>query len=303
MLTYFGTGRFEPSWSQCVCCIGTFDGVHLGHQEVINTARQLATAKGLPLVIVTFDRHPAAILRPDRKPPSIQGISENLMAFEASGADVCLVLTFNQDFAETSAETFYEEILVRLLRAVHVVIGGDFGFGSGRKGTGAWLANHMSTTIVEPFSVDGTRVSSTEVRQAIQGGSIETANRYLGRPFAISGVVVRGKQVGRTMGFPTANIATAEDLAVPADGVYAGHLWLGNRSYCAAISVGTNPTLGINGRTIEAFLLDFEGAEFYGRAVRLEFLKRVRKMEAFADLDTLRTQMTRDIEQIRALLT
>ncbi len=303
MLTFFGTGRIEPTWSQCICCIGTFDGVHLGHQEVIKTARLIADNVGLPLVVITFDRHPAATLRPDLKPPSIQGLTENLRTFESCGADVCLVLSFDENLAKTTAEDFYNDVISKLLMATHVVIGGDFGFGAGRRGPGEWISQHVATTVVSPFCVDGIRVSSTVVREAIRSGDIEAANRYLGRPFCISGVVVRGKQIGRTLGFPTANLALAEDLAVPADGVYAGHLKLGEKVYGAAISVGTNPTLGDNARTIEAFLLDYDGPEFYGRAVRLEFVGQIRTMESFANLESLREQMVHDVEQIRTILT
>lgn len=302
MQTFFGLSRFKPDWRLCVVCIGTFDGVHLGHRHLLTKAVEEGRSRELPLVLCTFDRHPLATLKPGLEPPAIQGIGENLREFEGLGIPLCVVLPFDRELADTSAEDFLSRVLIETFRSEVVVLGHDFAFGRGRQGTAEWLADRIETVVVEPFFVEGDRVSSTLIREAIATGRVERAARLLGRAYSLDGVVVSGRRLGRTLGFPTVNLALAENLAVPADGVYAGRCVTALGSFVAAISVGTNPTVGDSPRSIEAFLMDYPGDSLYGTSVTLAFHHLVRPMESFPSLEALREQMGRDTEQIAKLM-
>jgi len=224
MQVHFGVGLLRAEWRKSVACVGTFDGVHLGHQAVIREAISQAQDKELPCVLVTFDRHPAAILAPARCPKSLAGLQENLEVFRELGVSATVVLPFDAELSRMSAERFLREILIGAVRASSLVVGHDFAMGNGREGNTDWLASRLPTTVVKPFEIDGVRVSSSAIRRMVSEGQVEDAARLLGRPFALSGVVVGGQKLGRQLGFPTANIARSFDQAVPAQGIYAG--WL-----------------------------------------------------------------------------
>lgn len=278
-----------------------FDGVHTGHQRVLERTVAQARAAARPAVLVTFDRHPARVLRPAEAPAMVATLGQNLRAFERCGIDLTLVLAFDERLAATPAQAFFDEILVGLLRAESAVVGHDFAFGRGREGTPEWLAARLPTQVVPPFEDRGARVSSSAVRDAVCRGDVEEAARMLGRPFALVGCVVPGEQLGRTLGFPTANLAPVSRQAVPADGVYAGRAHTPFGGFLAAVSVGDRPTVGGNARAVEAYLLDYPGDEIYGRIVELEFLRRLRGQEKFADTGALRAQMAADVEAVRSL--
>lgn len=299
MLVHWGTDTLRAEWPRSVVCMGTFDGVHLGHQQVIREAVCRARERGLPAVVLTFDRHPAAILAPDRCPPALATLGQNLRKFEGLGVDVCLVLPFDDRLAATEAQAFFSSTLRAALRAEIIVIGHDFAFGHGRRGTPAWLADHIETVVVPPFELAGGRVSSSNIRAAVLNGDMERAHTMLGRPFSIEGIVIHGAQLGRKLGYPTANLARSAAQATPVDGVYAGTGITPFGSFRAAISVGVRPTIDEATRSIEAYLLDYKGESLYGHAIELMIERRLRAQVKFDDLESLKEQMARDVAAAR----
>jgi len=288
---HFGVELVVPEWPQSVCCIGTFDGVHLGHRQVIGAAVAQARERGLPCILVTFDRHPAAVLNPERCPPAIASLHENLAHFASLGVAIAVVLPFDLQLSQTSAEDFYREVLVGKLRASALVVGHDFAF-----------QERIETRVVPAFEFEGLRVSSSQIRKDIQEGRMEHACELLGRPFQIDGIVVQGEQLGRELGYPTANIARPFAQVLPRDGIYAGTCDTPLGEFRAATSIGRRPTVGGGERTIEAYLLDYPGDSLYGAAVSLHLKHRLRDELHFDSLDSLVEQMDRDVEQVRALL-
>lgn len=302
MLTHFGTATLKPFWESSVVCIGTFDGVHRGHSHVISRAVTLAHEAEQPCALVTFDRHPAQVLRPATRPPILATLEQNLRQFRALGVSVCLILPFDQALAQTEAGDFSTHVFDECLRAKRIVVGHDFAFGKDRRGTPEWLASRYETEVVPPYAPEGTRISSSIIREAVATGQIERANESLGRPFALAGVVVKGQQLGRTLGFPTANLARSSEQVVPGDGVYAGWAHIDGRVFAAATSVGMRPTVDGKDRTVEAFLLDYPGDDIYGRAMELSFVTRIRPEMHFPSLDDMVKQMHEDVRQTRERL-
>lgn len=299
MQVHFGIDSLRAEWSRAVACIGTFDGVHCGHQRVISTAVGRANAQEDPCVLVTFDRHPATLLAPDRAPQAIADLQSNLKQFQELGVAVAVVLAFDRALSETSAQDFFDRILVERLRANAIVVGYDFAFGHDRQGTPGWLEERIATTIIPPFEIDGRRVSSSAIRQAITEGKVERAAEWLGRPFEIPGVVVPGRRLGRSLGFPTANLARSFDQVVPADGIYAGFLQTSQGDYRAAISIGARPFMKDQTPSIEAHLLDYPGHSLYGQSVALHVESRLRDQLDFPSQEALRDQIAEDVESIR----
>lgn len=302
-----------------VVTIGNFDGVHLGHQHVVKQAGEVAARLGLDRVVaVTFDPHPMAVLRPDHAPPTLTRIDERVALLHAVGVDDILVLPFSREIAAWSPERFVEEILVRSLHAAAVVVGANFRFGSRASGDVAVLQRlgqeHDFET--EGIALDGGPQvwSSTYVRTCLAAGDVEGAAEALGRPVSVRGVVERGDQRGRELGYPTANVPTTT-TAVPADGVYAG--WVSvldsdagpldesaeRELMPAAISVGVNPTFaGERGRRVEAYVLDRDDLDLYDRQVEVVFVKRLRGMLRFESVDELVQAMRDDVDRARELL-
>lgn len=301
MLVHFGTDLLKAEWSSAIVCVGTFDGVHLGHQKVISTAVSKARESERPCVLVTFDRHPAATLAPHHKPLSVATTDQNLAVFEKLGVPICVVLAFDEPFAQVTATDFLEQTLIQCLKAAELVVGHDFAMGRGREGTTEWLTSRIATTIVPPFQLDGKRVSSSEVRETVANGQVERAGELLGRPFAISGVVVAGQKLGRQLGYPTLNIARSDDQVTPGDGIYAGTCRTGQGEFKAAVSVGLRPAIESEERTIEAYLLDYPGQEIYGQSVELLFHTRLRDQMPFEDLDALKNQIKADVERVATM--
>lgn len=301
MLIRFGADGLMAEWPACVVCIGTFDGVHLGHQQVIRTAVEHAVADELPSVVVTFDRHPLAVLAPGRNPPDVGTLGLNLEAFRRLGVSAAVVLKFDRALAETSADDFLSQILKSAIRAESAVVGHDFAFGKGREGTAEWLGNRLPTRVVPPFEIEGKRVSSSQIRQAVREGDVAGAACLLGRPWTQEGVVVGGQKLGRTLGYPTLNLARVGNQIVPADGVYAGTADTREGTYRAAIGIGLRPTVGEGPRTIEAYLIDYPGRSLYGTAVRLNYERRLRAERKFDSLEALRAQMAKDVAEAAAV--
>jgi riboflavin kinase/FMN adenylyltransferase len=292
-----------------VVVIGNFDGVHLGHQHVIGRAHEVAEAAGVPLVAVTFDPHPMAVLRPDHAPLTLTGIEARCELLRRAGADDVLVIPFSRDIAEWSPQEFISRVVVDALHARAVVVGANFRFGNRASGDVTTLsaAGWDNDFTVEGIALDGGPQvwSSTYIRTCLLAGDVEGAAEALGRPYSVSGVVVRGDQRGRELGFPTANVPT-QGIAAPADGVYAG--WLRRLSDAeplpAAISVGTNPTFdGERERRVEAYVLDRTDLDLYGVAVEISFVSRIRGMVAFEGIEALVETMKGDVLKTRSLLT
>jgi len=299
MQVHFGLDLIHAEWNEAVVCIGTFDGVHLGHRQVIARGVALSHDIERPSVLVTFDRHPASILFPDRCPKPIAPLQTNLCHFQSLGVAVAVVLPFNRTLSETSAEEFYNRVLVEKLKASHMVVGHDFAFGKQRQGTPEWLSQRIPTETIPPFEIDNHRVSSSEIRAAIEASDLGKAQRLLGRRFSVPGVVVTGQKLGRNLGFPTINIARTLNQCTPSNGVYSGICHTCHGSFVAAISIGTRPTVGGKTRTIEAFLLDYLGESLYGTSVELEIEAKLRDEMTFDGILALVDKMKSDVEQIR----
>lgn len=289
--------------------IGNFDGVHLGHRQVLARARTVADERDLLLVAVTFDPHPMAVLRPEHAPTTLTSLEARAALLAEAGADAVLALPFDRDVAAWSPEEFVQRVLVDSLHAAAVVVGANFRFGNRAAGDVAALvaagAEHGFTAEGIPLDGGPQVWSSTYVRTCLAAGDVAGAAEALGRPYAVRGTVVQGDQRGRELGYPTANVPTDPMTAAPADGVYAGRLTRldTGESLPAAISVGTNPTFhGERERRIESYVLDRTDLELYGVEVEVTFLERLRGMVTFDSVDELLVQMAQDVDQARALL-
>lgn len=291
-----------------VAVIGNFDGLHRGHQQVIQIARRRADASGWPLVAVTFEPHPMAVLRPEHAPIMLTTIEYRAGLLAREGVDHVLALPFDADMATWSPVEFVDRVLVDAVRVGLVVVGANFRFGYRAAGDVATLRSLGAERGFEVLGVDlagGPMVwSSTYVRTCLAAGDVEGAEEATGRPVSVDGVVMRGEQRGRQLGFPTANVSPSR-VAAPADGIYAG--WLvrldtGER-FPAAISVGTNPTFsGERERRVEAYVLDRDDLELYDAPVVVEFIDRIRGQIRFDSIDGLIVQMADDVERTRRVL-
>lgn len=293
-----------------VVTIGNFDGVHLGHRALLEAVVGRARHDGLSSVAVTFEPHPLAVLHPDRAPALVGSVQDRLATIEQIGLDAVLVLPFTLELAAMSPRDFVRDVFVEGLHARAVVVGKDTRFGARNAGDVDTLRElgrelRFEVQVLEDVG-DGGRYSSTQVRTDLVAGDVEAAARILGRAHAVTGMVVRGAQRGRGLGYPTANLAQDATGFVPADGVYAG--WLirtarGDRRLPAAISVGTNPTFDGTTRTVEAYVLDRTDLDLYDETVVVQFTRRLRGNVRFESVNDLIEQMGHDVGQVRSLLT
>ena len=289
-----------------------FDGIHRGHQKTIGRAVEKARAAGLPAVVLTFDPHPSEVVRPGSHPPMLTSNRYKAELVEALGVDVMCVLPFTVDFSRLGPDEFVHLVLVERLHASAVVVGENFRYGHRAAGDVAALtqAGRRFGFSVEGAPMQGTDEttwSSTYVRSCVDAGDVVAAADALGREHRVEGVVVRGDQRGRGIGYPTANVDPLPWSAVPADGVYAGRIVRGTGTAAtalpAAISIGTNPTFAGRERRVEAFVLDADpGLDLYGDRVGVAFTERLRPMEHFDRVEDLVTQMDVDVVRARAVL-
>lgn len=301
-----GVERVPTKWGRCVVTIGVFDGVHRGHQLIIARAVERARELGVPSMVLTFDPHPMEVVRPGSHPPMLTDPKYKADLVEGLGVDVFCVLPFTVDLMRLTATEFVHEYLVERLHASAVVVGENFRFGHGGKGTVTSLAEdgRRFGFTVEGFPLQGTpdrMWSSTYVRSCVAAGDVTSAAEALGREHQIHGVVVRGDQRGREIGFPTANLEPLPWSAIPADGIYAGRVARGKELLPAAVSIGTNPTFQGNERRVEAFVLDFDG-DLYGEHVGLAFVQRLRDTLRFPEVSGLVEQMHYDVRRTREVL-
>ena len=308
MSRWDGLAAVPADHGPSVVTVGMFDGVHRGHRALLERVAAEAAARGLPAGAVTFDRHPLEVLRPDARPPLLTTLDRKLDLLGAAGMDFVLVLAFTEELSQVTAEAFAREVLMDGVGARAVVVGDNFRFGHKAAGDPALLAElgrpRGIAVVAVPLHADGGEpVSSTRIRAELARGDVRAAAASLGRAYAVEGVVVRGDgRGGRQLGIPTANLDVAGDLAVPANGVYAGHLAdEAGPPRPAAISVGVNPQFHTSGLRVEAHVLDFDG-DLLGAHVWLTFEHRLRDEAAFATVDDLVAQMHRDIRQARRLL-
>ncbi len=288
-----------------VClAIGVFDGVHLGHQQIIRqTVADARKHDGLALV-VTFDKHPSSIVAPDRVPPLIYSQPQKLRTVKSLGADALLEIQFDQAFSQQTGETFIRGLVRDLGRVQSICVGADFVFGHKRSGNVALLkilGEELQFTVhgMAEVSLDGKVVSSTRIREALRAGDFDAASQMLGRAYSLAGRVVQGDHLGHQLGFPTANLDTT-GLLLPPNGVYAAHASVAKKSFRAVLNIGLRPT--VNNPTpqlrVEVHLLEFVG-EIYGQEVEVTFAAKLRDEQKFASLDELKAQIGRDIAEAR----
>ncbi|MBV9313326.1 MAG: bifunctional riboflavin kinase/FAD synthetase [Pseudonocardia sp.] len=309
MLRWRGLDDVPTGWGRSVVTIGVFDGVHRGHQKLIGRAVAVAAARGLPSVLVTFDPHPTEVIRPGHHPAQLTTLTRRADLVAELGVDAFCVLPFNSELARMPADEFAHQVLVERLHAAAVLVGTNFTFGHGARGDVESLAQFgrrfgfltEGVELITDNAANGITFSSTYIRSCIDGGDVQAAADALGRPHRVEGVVVRGDQRGRQLGYPTANLAPPPYAAIPADGVYAARFVHGGRQLPAAVSIGTNPTFSGRQRTVEAYILDVR-EDFYGHHVALDFVARLRGQLRFDGVPALVEQMDRDVEAVRELL-
>ncbi len=303
--TPFDTGL--PRDHGMVVTVGTFDGVHRGHWEVLQEIRRRAADTGRRSVLLTFDPHPLRIVCPAHAPPLLTTPIEKKEILAESGLDYAVFLAFTPELSRYEPRRFVTEVLVGRLGVDELVIGHDHGFGRGRSGGVGTLRSigeelGFAVDVVPPVTVGGEPISSSRIRSALRAGDVEAAERALGRPYAVRALVVRGEGRGRQLGFPTANLAvSSSDKLLPATGIYAVYAITRAGSYGGALHLGPRPTFAGSPPTIELHLLDFDG-DLYGEEVRVDFVRRLRDVRPFDGVGALIAQMREDVEEARCVL-
>ena len=287
--------EFMPE-REVVLTMGVFDGVHLGHQHLIDYLKRQALVRNLLSGVVTFHRHPQQVLSPQTRLPYLTSLEERIRLLQEMGIELIVPLSFTPELSQLSARHFVA-LLQKHLRMRGIVVGPDFALGQGREGDVSTLHSlgkeaGFTVDVVPPKMIDGEVISSTAVRQALAQGDVTKAEKLLGHPFSLNGQVVYGVERGRVLGFPTSNLAIDPDQALPADGVYVTRAYLGNSAYPSVTNIE---------RTIEVYHLDFAG-ELYDRELRIELMGRLREERHFSTPEELRAQITRDVEEARAIL-
>lgn len=307
MQRWRGLEAVPPGWGRCVVTVGVFDGVHRGHRQLIARAVERARERGLPAVVVTFDPHPAELIRPGTHPARLSTLDRRAELVAEAGADVFCVIPFTEALSRMAPAGFAHEVLVDRLHAAVVVVGSNFTFGhraEGDVGTLAELGRRFgfACEALDLVSDHDVTFSSTYIRSCIDAGAVRDAAHALGRWHRVDGVIVHGHKRGRDLGYPTANVASPPHTAIPADGVYAGWFRIGDRRLMGAVSVGTNPTFSGRVRTVEVYVLDVD-EDFYGQEVGVEFVERLRGQEHYDGIEALVAQMGRDVATCREILT
>ncbi|MFJ7948794.1 bifunctional riboflavin kinase/FAD synthetase [Streptomyces sp. NPDC096354] len=311
MQRWRGLEDIPQDWGRSVVTIGSYDGVHRGHQLIIGRAVERARELGVPSVVVTFDPHPSEVVRPGSHPPLLAPHHRRAELMAELGVDALLILPFTTEFSKLAPVDFIVKVLVDKLHAQLVIEGPNFRFGHKAAGNVQLLTEFGATYDYSVEVIDlyvsgeaggGEPFSSTLTRRLVAEGDVEGAAEILGRPHRVEGIVVRGAQRGREMGFPTANVETLPHTAIPADGVYAGWLNANGETMPAAISVGTNPQFDGTERTVEAYAIDRVGLDLYGLHVSVDFLAYVRGMAKFDSLDDLLVAIAADVKRAGELI-
>jgi riboflavin kinase/FMN adenylyltransferase len=295
--------KFSPK-KGTLLTIGVFDGVHLGHKHLMAKLTGLARKQGLKSGVITFSRHPSEVLTKTRL-PFLTDIERRTELLKKEGVDAVIPLTFTPELAKLSPREFLE-LLQKHLRMKGLVVGPDFALGKNREGNtnvlrklGAEMG--FSLTVVPPLTIDGEVVSSTAIRKALAEGDMRRAQKLMGRPFSLQGQVVVGDKRGAELGFPTANLETKPEQALPVDGVYTSRAFIDDRAYPAMTNIGRHPTFGGNKRLVEVYLLDYRG-DLYGRELAVEIIERLRGEIKFDSPEELRKQIAQDVKRGKATL-
>jgi riboflavin kinase/FMN adenylyltransferase len=290
-----------PRQSKVCVGIGVFDGVHLGHQQVVRQTVADARRLEARAVVVTFDRHPNAVVAPERVPPLIQSTAQKLRTLQELGVDVTWLIRFDAEFSRQPGESFVRHLSAQLGQLLSVCVGSEFTFGHKRSGNVALLQKlgrelHFEVHGLAAVALGGQVVSSTRIRESIRAGQFDAAGQMLGRDYALAGPVLRGEQLGRTLGFPTANLDVTARV-IPPLGVYTAHATVEGRTWRAVVNLGVRPTVGGPASVrVEAHLLNFSG-DLYGQEMEIIFVQRLRDEQKFPSLDALRAQITQDVAE------
>ena len=297
--------ELKPAGRKVCLAIGFFDGVHLGHQQIIRQTIADARQHDALALVLTFDLHPNAIVAPGHVPPLIYSLSQKLRAIESLGADTLLLIHFDEKFSRQTGEEFIRNLARDMGQIQSLCVGADFIFGHQRSGNVALLkklGGEIGFVVhgLGAVSLDGQIVSSTHIRELIRAGNLDAASQMLGRPYAISGQVVKGEHLGQQLGFPTANLDTS-GLTLPPNGVYAGFVNINEKAYRTALNIGFRPTVASNRQVahIEAHVLDFSG-ELYGEELEIEIGEKLREEKKFTSTAELREQIARDVAAVNA---
>ncbi|NOZ68164.1 MAG: bifunctional riboflavin kinase/FAD synthetase [Deferribacteres bacterium] len=289
-----------------VLTIGNFDGVHLGHQALFRMLIERAKKNNGTSIVFTFVPHPLRVIAPERAPKLLTPYKEKIRLIKNCGIDVIICINFTKEFASITAEDFIRNILCRMLEVKEILIGSNYMFGKGRKGSPELLKAlgkeyGFSVTVVDEIRIDNTVVSSSRIRTLIAKGRVEEAAKFLGRPYSVEGVVIEGAKRGKSLlNTPTANLSTANEL-LPKDGVYAVKVKVGRKVYGGATNIGCNPTFKDKKFSFETHILDFEGT-LLGKTLRVEFIRRIRDEIKFSKVEDLAAQLEKDIAEIRRIL-
>lgn len=298
-------GRGAGGAKGSVLTLGNFDGLHIGHRKIIRKVVERAKARGCPSVVYTFEPHPLKVVSPQKSPPLILDLDDKVRLIEGLGVDFLVLARFTREFAERHPREFVEDVLVRKLSAREVWVGHDFSFGRGRAGTVAHLKDlgvelGFSVHVIPAYKKLGGVVSSSRIRGLIKEGRVREAAALLGRDYSVKGRVVKGANIGRGIGFPTANLKATSEI-VPGDGIYAARASFSGRTLPAVVNIGVAPTFGGKDRCVEVHIFDFNGS-IYGRKLEVSFVRRLRSERAFATKDALVKQIEKDARKARKIL-
>jgi len=296
--------KFTPE-KDMLLTIGVFDGVHLGHRHLIARLAELAQKSGLSSGVITFSRHPREVLAPRTSLPFLTDIERRIELLRNEGVEAVIPLSFTTELAKLSPQEFLG-LLKKHLRMRGLVIGPDFALGKNREGDTDALRQlgaemDFNVTVVPPLTVNGEVVSSTAIRQALAEGDMKRAQKLMGRPFRLHGRVVRGDRRGVELGFPTANLDTEAEQALPADGVYTSRAYIDAQAYPAMTNIGIHPTFGSNQRLVEVYIIDYEG-DLYGRELAVDIIERLRGEIKFDSPEELKKQIAEDVKRGKAIL-
>ncbi len=307
MITWTSLDQIDADFPETAVTIGKFDGVHLGHQALIADLVETAEEHGIASVVVTFDRHPDALLIPSAVKQPITGPIQKQFLIREAGADALLTLTFDEALSHLSPEEFVRQVLVESLKTRWVLVGQSFRFGADGAGDIETLKSLGETfgfkvRVVAPVEVDAETVSTTLIREYMDKGDVVHASKLLGRPHLTTGVIEHGLKIGRSIGFPTANMSRDAEGYLPLDGVYAGWLYADDERYPAALSVGINETFQAVPRLIEAHVIDRNDIDLYDKVVSLEYVDFVRPAAKFDGVESLVAEINRDLDKCRVIL-